>query len=374
MSNIELEQDTKAPAENDRASHSSPSGERLVIMANGVPREAKKIVVGDKVLGQDGTSRAVITKSRETGKLYKISPNRGEPFIMGEKQILSLVTTPTKKGEERKNVSITVGEYVGKSKGFKHLHKILLPKGAIEFVGSTKNKLDIDPYFLGLLLGDGSCISSVDMAIAHRDSEILDEINKQAEKFDLHVNEFSNSESPDFSQYKLCGKRGQQNNLIEALRRIGIWKVRCQNKFVPDLYLFGEPEVRLHVLAGLLDTDGHLYKDTLYTIETASEALAQNIDFLAKSLGFACHFKKRIRKPSKDCSVERTHYYLDICGNIERIPVHLPRKKISERKRNLMSSTVCGFFLEEMGEGTYNILSVDGDGHFFGENFFTFQN
>ena len=133
MSNIELEQDTKAPAENDRASHSSPSGERLVIMANGVPREAKKIVVGDKVLGQDGTSRAVITKSRETGKLYKISPNRGEPFIMGEKQILSLVTTPTKKGEERKNVSITVGEYVGKSKGFKHLHKIPLPKGAIEF-------------------------------------------------------------------------------------------------------------------------------------------------------------------------------------------------------------------------------------------------
>ena len=39
-----------------------------------------------------------------------------------------------------------------------------------------------------------------------------------------------------------------------------------------------------------------------------------------------------------------------------------------------MSSTVCGFSLEEVGGGIYTILSVDGDGHFFGENFFTFQN
>lgn len=373
MSNIEFEQDTKASAKNDHAKLSSQKVDRLVIMANGVPRGAQKIVVGDKVLGQNGSPRAVIAKSREMGKLYKISPNRGEPFIMGEKQILSLVTTPTKKGEERKNVSITVGEYVGKSKGFKHLHKILLPKGAIEFAETEKSEFEIDPYFLGLLLGDGSCISSVDMAIAHRDSEILAEINRQAKKFGLHVNEYSNSESLDFSNYRLCGKRGQQNNLIEALRKIGIWKVLCKNKFVPDLYLFGGPEVRLHVLAGLLDTDGHLYKDTLYTIETASEALAKNIDFLAKSLGFACHFKKRIRKPSKDCSVERTHYYLNICGDIERIPVRLPKKKISGRKRNLMSSTVCGFSLEEIGEGPYSLLSVEGP-CFLGENFFAFQN
>src|SRR3989442_11360313 len=46
------------------------------------------------------------------------------------------------------------------------------------------------------------------------------------------------------------------NRLLEALRGLGLWGIRSDEKFIPDIYLNASREARLDVLRGLMDTDG----------------------------------------------------------------------------------------------------------------------
>ncbi|MBI2492047.1 MAG: hypothetical protein HYV94_08125 [Candidatus Rokubacteria bacterium] len=43
---------------------------------------------------------------------------------------------------------------------------------------------------------------------------------------------------------------------MEGLRALGLWGVRSEEKFIPDVYLGAPREARLELLRGLMDTDG----------------------------------------------------------------------------------------------------------------------
>jgi intein/homing endonuclease len=104
------------------------------------------------------------------------------------------------------------------------------------------------------------------------------------------------------------------------------------NKHIPELFLQNSKEVRIKVLAGLIDSDG--YKDTnVYECTQKSVRLAEDIKKLANSLGIFVTVRPRLAcatntADKKMCEYQRIHLYtlgLDI-------PVLLQRKSVTEPK------------------------------------------
>ncbi len=154
--------------------------------------------------------------------------------------------------------------------------------------------LPIDPWLLGVLLGDGST-HGTSVSFSTASQETVDEIRRVV------------SESYDvvFSQgydYRIVQKgpktrgRGYRspNPLKLALETLGIWGARAQEKFIPKPYLNASLESRKRLLKGLIDTDGWIEKWGSIRFSSCSERLAQDVIALVRSIGgSASSFEKK---------------------------------------------------------------------------------
>jgi len=124
------------------------------------------------------------------------------------------------------------------------------------------------------------------------------------------------------------------------------------NKHIPDIYKYNTREIRLQVLAGLLDTDGYLSRNNCYEIIQKRKILSDDIVFLARSLGFYCSqnsCQKTCTNSSKG-SVTGTYYRCNISStNLDLIPTKLSRKQCI--KNNLRTDPLnIGFKIEKIND------------------------
>jgi hypothetical protein len=106
-----------------------------------------------------------------------------------------------------------------------------------------KKDLPIDPYFFGAWLGDGTSTSPV---ITGVDKEVIDGVPYSVTSKSIH-------KKTGVTRYYF-GRSEISNNL----RKLGVYK----NKHIPDIYKYSSIEQRLQLLAGMIDTDGTVNKDT----------------------------------------------------------------------------------------------------------------
>ena len=141
--------------------------------------------------------------------------------------------------------------------------------------------LPIDPYVLGVLLGDGGFTQGTTI-LTNSDEYIIQEVQKRV------------PDAITLSKCGACGWRlsgvhtgGQQQNVItKALRELGLHGLYSYEKFVPDCYLYASIQKRLLLLQGLMDTDGTISMDTpTPTYTSTSEVLAEAVCTLVRSLG-----------------------------------------------------------------------------------------
>ena len=122
-------------------------------------------------------------------------------------------------------------------------------------------------------------------------------------------------------------------------------------KFIDNRYLTNNRNIRLELLAGLLDTDGYLI-DNVYEIVTKWEQMRDNILFLCRSLGFSVTHKSKF--------VNDIEYYrIWISGDTHLIPC-VTRKKAAPRKQ-IKRPLVYGFKVEPLGIGDYYGFEIDGN-------------
>jgi hypothetical protein len=146
----------------------------------------------------------------------------------------------------------------------KHIHKLFRVGVDFEQNRQSVDSLKIDPYFLGLLLGDGSFLGTPNIATTNK--AIVQEIKKQAKFYRLTVRKrVVKNKCPQYALVKgrkySFGRHGGSNILINRLRFFKLWGKKCDNKFIPQVYKTSTRENRLAILAGLLDTDGCLQKN-----------------------------------------------------------------------------------------------------------------
>ena len=191
-------------------------------------------------------------------------------------------------------VNVSVLNYLKMSPGGLR-SRLLGYRTSVDF---PKRSVPIDPYWLGLWLGDGSS-REPSLCVAEIDPEIKQYVQEYAEQIGLVATE-QKCYTPAAKTVRISkGKRGfmkgsnrivPPNPLTTLLRGLGLLGKDSINKHIPDVYKTNSRDVRLRLLAGLIDSDGSCNK--MYTtIGTKSKRLADDIAFVARSLGFAAYPK-----------------------------------------------------------------------------------
>jgi superfamily II DNA or RNA helicase len=113
----------------------------LILMYDGSISKVQDIKVGDKIMGDDSTSRTIISLARGRETMYKIHEIKGSSYIVNESHILSL---RYKKG---KIIDISVKDYLNLPKPYR-IYGYRVP------IIFSEKELEIDPYLVGMWIGD----------------------------------------------------------------------------------------------------------------------------------------------------------------------------------------------------------------------------
>jgi replicative DNA helicase len=154
--------------------------------------------------------------------------------------------------------------------------------------------LPVDPWLLGVLLGDGH-LSGSSVRFSTADPEMLARVAERlGEAFVLRPAGGYDWRIVQAGGAHRAGQAGvTPNRIMDALRAFGLWETRSDTKFVPDLYMDASREARLALLQGLMDTDGWIERWGSARYCSTSERLAHDVAALVRSLGGWCSIHRR---------------------------------------------------------------------------------
>jgi len=263
-----------------------------------------KLNIGDKVIGGDGKSCNVIGVFPQGNILnYRVRFDDDSSVLVGGEHLWKALK-PTRRWKRhwdsrdkkyRDNKKYRVWEDLNtkqiiKLGGLKpkNTRKCVIP--SVRPVEFNEKKLPIDPYTLGVLLGDGSLGDVI--SVSTKDKEILGWV--------VFGGEIKYTSGFDYNLVypheidKESGRFVKSNKLKQYIEDLGLKNTKSYNKFVPSIYLESSVEQRLALLQGLMDTDGTAGKKTgCIEFSTVSEQLAKNVQNLFRSFGMKCKIFER---------------------------------------------------------------------------------
>ncbi len=236
-----------------------------------------KLKVGDAVVDPitGGATKVVGVYPQGTRRIYKVTASDGSYTECDEEHLWQVTTSEAecRGGIPRVLTTRKIKEKLEIVLGGKPCFKWILPLTApVKF---KEKILPLDPYVMGLLLGNGSFRTSVTLSTS--DAELLAAFKKEAKKFGLLIrtdghDHFAHGDG----HYAL-------NPIKEVLEGLGLWGHLAQTKFIPPEYLLGSIKQRWAVLRGLMDTDG--CPDSSTEFYSTSFELANGVIDLVRSLG-----------------------------------------------------------------------------------------
>uniref|UniRef100_UPI00258B2A87 Hint domain-containing homing endonuclease n=1 Tax=Pseudomonas sp. TaxID=306 RepID=UPI00258B2A87 len=329
-----------------------------ILMFDGSVKLVENVVVGDLLMGPDSKPRTVLSLARGSEMLYRVTPVKGDSYVVNESHILSLKRTgirsdpqyPSQQGGAVVNIGVL--DYLASSRTFKHEHKGW--RAAVDFPAHDSADV-IEAYFLGIWLGDGH---SHVAEITTGDQEMISYVTDYAERLGMKAVTHQNSVNSigiRIIGHTLTGRGG--TTIMNALRSYDL----CRNKHIPHRWKTGSRIERLELLAGLIDSDGS-YTGKGFDVSLKSEVLMDDLIFVARSLGFSA-YKSACRKTCHNNGVTGDYWRCTISGAVEQIPCKVARKKANPRAQK-KSALVTGISVESIGYGDYFGFEIDGD-HLF---------
>lgn len=336
-----------------------------ILMHDGTIKIAKNVKVGDLLMGDDGSPRTVLSVVKGREEMFEVVPMRGETYTFTGDHILCLkrrLKTPIIKEDgsvqrhSEEIVEMSVKDVAKTGNSFKNTHLLYRTTANWEY-----RKVPIDPYFLGIWLGDGA---SNRPEITTMDDEVVDYIYKYAEKHDLHVTKYTPKRKNNLGEiveslascYKIARKETDSENwLLKKLRETGV----LGNKHIPQIYKSNSEKVRMKILAGILDADGYKNRNS-FEISFKREVLANDVAFIARSLGFHVHIRK-CTKTIKSIGFSGEYFRVGISGDCSKIPVRVERRKCPKRS-DWKDLSVTGIKeIRSVGKQDYYGWTTDGN-------------
>jgi len=335
---------------------------QLVLDFRGRLRSVEFVQVGDKLMGPDGTPRTVLRTIRGRGKMARINPTKGESWVVNLDHVLSLVRTNDRTGRGGEIVDVTVREWISWPKSRKHLYK-LFRVPVRDFKGGMR--LPLNPYFLGVMCGDGSLQRTPSITTA--DQRIADDMIAYAANLGLKARmERAGGKSNTYLfSCKDGSKKWRANYLRYVLGALDM-QVPCGKKYIPHEFKIASFSDRLQLLGGLMDTDGCVASGG-YDYISKSQQLAEDVCFVARSVGLAAYCKPCEKKSQN--GTWGVYFRVHISGDCSIIPCRLTAKSVPPRrqKKDVLRT---GFTVEVLDdEEAYYGFTVDGDNRYLLDDF-----
>lgn len=337
-----------------------PAGTR-VMRADGSCVPVETIQVGDRLMGMDGCARTVLRLIRGHGAMFKVTPTKGAAFYVNGDHILTLVGSKYAR-INGKIIDVAVNELTDY-----HRKNFKLFRAPVARFERPSVDLPLDPYFLGVLLGDGTFNESP-VSVSKPDAEIEACVRENAKALGMRVHRNDSRPCP---AYEICVADGTpvgpgyRSPIRLRLEALGLWAKGSGERFIPACYKYGSRETRLALLAGLLDTDGHMYR-SCFDYLSLSKQLTDDVTFVARSLGLAAY----PQPCEKYCQTGGggTYYRAVISGDCSMIPTRIPRKQAPARQQ-VKDVLRTGFTVKPASDDNYYGFTLDGDGRYLLDDF-----
>lgn len=250
----------------------------LCLMYDGTKKPVQDIVAGEELMGDDGTPRRVLSTTHGRGAMYRIHLEEGVSFSCNADHILCLKTRDSDAVEE-----VSVADFLKWPRSRQQAARMYR-------VGCDwpERPVTLDPYWMGLWLGSRP---------SRRHPELVDSM------------------------------------MPEVLRN-------AKERLIPDDYLINSRTVRSKLLAGLLGTAGSRPCADTYRLTAGSRQLAEQIQFLAASLGCTAHVSTVF---------------------VDKIAKHTVTVEYTP---GVNSNLKTRFSVTPIGQGTYYGFTISGNGRF----------
>ena len=295
-----------------------------ILMHNGLTKPVETITLNDLVCGADGKPKTINNLFSGNTEMFEVSQSKGNNYTVTGDHILYFWEKDKKTYRK-----IKAKDFNNLSKDRKRFLK------GIKFNGIEGTKIDllIDPYYLGLYLGDGCKYDYKIIINKTKDIEIWDYIHNLAKNLKYEIstknkNKYREDYQEDMwdvslsSGWKIKTGLPSMNTLFSTFN--------LENKHIPEIYFNSSINQRLSLLAGIIDTDGYYSEiKNRYELHVKEETLKNDITRLCMSVGLDCHsyFIEENNLTSTVVNNATSGYRLRITGEITKIPCLLPRKK-----------------------------------------------
>jgi len=240
------------------------------------------IKIGDKVLTKNGTTKVTGVFPQGKKDVYRVTFSDHSNTKCCKEHLWQVIEMKNNNIKEEKIIpleemigNLTVGKYPWVGSRYK------IPTLISEFKSQL---LELDPYLLGLLIGDGSLTQS-SIGFHNPELSIIEHLEKEVNKVgcSVHLNwvPSNNCFEVTISQKENSRDLSYVSKVVKKLNL----DTTSIHKFIPDCYLYNSVEVRLGILRGLMDTDGVIDKNSTPYLSTSSKQLALDFQKLVYSLG-----------------------------------------------------------------------------------------
>ncbi|QHJ83820.1 MAG: hypothetical protein [Bacteriophage sp.] len=268
---------------------------------------------GDYLFSRDGKpTRILSTKRYDHAPMYKVSFDDGSSTIVSSGHLWTVKGRNARRLNKDDWQTLETIELVKlgvkRKNGNSYCRQWELP--SYEPVSFEHKEVSVDPYILGCWLGDGSRNKP---AIVSNDACFESRLIKKGYSYSVGSKKGTTAKS-----YYIHGIKSK-------LKDLNVLDKYSFQKSVPSIYKYNSDSVRAETLRGLLDTDGEASKNGSIVFSSCSIELANDVIWLARSLGGKASMCSKPKKP----------YYRDNLGNkvngkpCYSVYIRMPNKFIS---------------------------------------------
>lgn len=258
----------------------------------------------------------------------------------------------------------------GKVKDTKYLESnIATPSGRPKFkirksgqVYFDDRFVELDPYLMGVLLGDGRL--GVDVVwLSNADEELLQSVRERLrEGYELKHN--------GKYDYRITQKNRspKRNFYLEVMRHYGLSGKRSYEKHIPQCYKYNTVENRMSLIQGLMDTDGYVDSKGHLEFGSSSKQLALDFKEVVESLGVTCHWREKeptyVYKQEKKKG--KRHYIVTLAVECDASEFFsLSRKKERCKTKGKKGTDWVISKIERIGKKECQCILIDNEDHLY---------